>query len=447
MNSSRRSLSRRSFLKTVTALSASAGVPVWFLEQTLDAAAAAEKTLGENEKPNIALIGCGGQGRGITRSAARFGNVVAVCDVDTAHAEAASKQFDGAQAYKDFRKLLDRDDIHIILNGTPDHWHTIINLAAMKRGKDVYSEKPLTLTIDEGRRLVEAARETQRILQTGSQQRSDSRFRLACELVRNGRIGKLTTITTILPEGLRGGPFQTAPVPESLDWDAWQGQAPAREFVRERCHRTFRYWLEYSGGTMTDWGAHHNDIALWGLGLDRSGPTSVEGKPLVEMIPGGYTAPAAYEVVYTYANGVVHTCRSTARNRFDGSVSPEAKAAEPEHGVRFEGSDGWIFVTRGKIEASQPELLSTPLEKKEVELYVSKDHMGNFFDCVRSRKPPICDAEIGHRAVSVCHLGVIAIRVGRKLQWDPAKEEFVGDKEANTYIAREQRQPWGYDMV
>ncbi len=440
------SVSRRSFLKTATVFAASTGLPLWFAEEALDAATPAPK-LGPNDKPNIALIGCGGMGRHDARLASAFANVVAVCDVDAKRAEEASQQFGGAKAYKDFRQLLQRDDLHAVINGTPDHWHTFVNLAAMKAGKDVYSEKPLTLTIDEGKRLVAAVKKTQRILQTGSQQRSDAKFRLACELVRNGRVGKLQHVTVILPAGLRDGPFKTAPVPPELDWDFWQGQTPSVDYVRERCHLTFRYWYEYSGGTMTDWGAHHNDIALWGLGLERGGPVSIEGQSLIDMVPDGYTTPQQYRVEYTYANGVSHTCMSTMRNRFDGSVAPDAGKDLPEHGVKFEGSDGWIFVTRGKIEASKPELLSEPLAGKKISLYVSDNHMKNFFDCVRSRQQPICEAEIGHRSVSVCHLGVIAIRLGRKLNWNPEREQFVDDKEANKWLTRDQRAPFSYDMV
>lgn len=435
-------LTRRAFLKTATAFAAGTGLPLWFAEETLDAATPAP-ALGPNDKPNVGLIGCGGQGRGDAKNASKFANVVAVCDVDSQHAETASKQFGGAKVYSDFRKLLERADLHAIINGTPDHWHTLVNFAALKAGKEVYSEKPLTLTIDEGKRLVRVVKKTKRILQTGSQQRSDARFRLACELVRNGRIGKLTHVDTILPAGRHGGPFSPSPVPPELDWNFWQGQAPAVEYVKERCHGNFRFWYEYSGGTMTDWGAHHNDIALWGIGLERSGPVTITGKPLVAMIPGGYTTPSEYHVEYTYANGVTQTCMSTtADNPSGGVVGPGLR-----HGVKFIGTDGWIFVTRGKIEASKPELLTDPLTLKKVSLYVSTNHMGNFFDCIRSRKPPICEAEIGHRSVSLCHLGVLAIRLGRTLRWNPAREMFVNDPEANAFVAREQRKPFTYAWV
>jgi predicted dehydrogenase len=436
-------LRRRQFLK---AAATAALLPAWFMEECRSVAEPPQPR-GPNDRPNIALIGCGGMGRGDAKNASRFGKVVAVCDVDAKHAEEVSKMFDGAKIYKDFRKLLEDKSVDVVITATPDHWHTLVNLAVLKAGKDVYSEKPLTLTIDEGKRLVAAVRDSGRILQTGSQQRSDPRFRLACELVRNGRLGNLAEITTILPAGLNQGPFKPVAIPKELNWDFWQGQAPLRDYVVERTHLYFRYWLDYSGGTMTDWGAHHNDIALWAMGLDRSGPSTIEGKALAIPIAGGYTAPSEYEMVYTYANGVRHRCISTTANSIFGSKAREPKAGELLHGVKFEGPEGWIYVTRGVLEASKPELIKEPLKTKKFDLYVSNDHMGNFFDCIRTRKPPICEAEIGHRSVSLCHLGGIAIRLGRKLSWDTAKEIFVDDKEANGFLAREMRKPWTYEMV
>jgi myo-inositol 2-dehydrogenase / D-chiro-inositol 1-dehydrogenase len=433
--------SRRGFLRTATLAGAAAGLPAWFLEQAAPAKAA---MLAANDKPGIALIGCGGRGRGDAGQAAQHGNLVAYCDLDEGHLGEAKKQWPDAAAFKDFRKVLERKDIDVVVNGTPDHWHTLVNIAALKAGKDVYSEKPLTLTIDEGRRLVEVVKSSKRILQTGSQQRSDKSFRLACELVRNGRVGKLRQVHVWLPSGRREGPFSAKPVPTGLNWDMWLGQTPLVDYVPERCHVTFRYWWEYSGGTMTDWGAHHLDIAQWGSGQDRSGPVSIEAKPLVEMIPGGFTAYSEYEVNYEYADGVKVICHSTRGNAWNGAVLEKGRQ---QHGVKFEGTDGWIFVTRGRIEASQPELLTTPLPAGATRLYASDNHMRNFFDCVRSREAPICDAEIGHRSVSMCHLGVIALRLGRKLQWDPAKEQFTGDADANRWLAREMRKPWTYEAV
>jgi predicted dehydrogenase len=392
----------------------------------------------------FALVGCGGQGTGDARNAQRYGKIVAVCDVDASHVAAAKKVFPGAEVYSDFRKLLERKDVDAVICGTVDHWHTLVSMAAMKAGKDVYCEKPLTLTIDEGKRLVKVQRETQRVLQTGTQQRSSVHFRLASDLVRNGRIGKIQRVEVWLPAGLRQGPFKTSAVPKGFDYDFWLGQTATVPYVKERTHFSFRYWWEYSGGTMTDWGAHHNDIVLWALDMDGSGPTSAEGKQLVEMIPGGYTAASEYEVTYTYANGVVHSCRSTTASEWHGGVKdPKGQ----QHGIKFIGSDGWIWVTRGVIQAHDRGILTQKLPESAKRVYVSNDHMGNFIDCVKSRKTPICPAEVGHRSASLSHVGVLAIRLGRKLQWDPVKEEFVGDAEAAKWVARPMRKPYDYGMI
>ncbi len=440
---SRYSVSRRHFLKSAAAVAAATSLPHWYLAEC-EARAAITKPLGPNEEPAVALVGCGGMGRGDANSAKRFGRIVALCDLDDARLAEAKKAFPDATTYKDFRKVMEREDIHVVICGTVDHWHTLVSIAAMRAGKDVYCEKPLTLTIDEGKHLVRVSRETKRVLQTGSQQRSDKRFRLACELVRNGRLGKLQQVKVVLPTGLRGGPFQNTPVPEGFDFDFWLGQTPKVDHVKERTHFSFRYWHEYSGGTMTDWGAHHNDIALWGMGLDRSGPVEIEAEPLVQMIPGGYSAFSEYRVQYRYANGVTHICQSTPANDPSGRVlNPQGD----QHGVTFTGSEGWIFVTRGKIEASNPEMLKAELPSNATRLYASDDHMKNFFDCVRSRQQPICEAEVGHRSVTVCHLGVIALRTGEKLKWDPKKEQFVGNRQHNNWLAREMRAPWSYDKV
>ncbi len=438
-------VSRRSFLRTCTATVAATGLPLWFVERELAAATPAAKSSGPNDRPGIALIGCGGMGHGDAGNASRFGDIVAVCDVDESHVEAAAKQFtkDGKvpAKYGDFRKLLEREDVHVVIQACPDHWHTLVNMAALKAGKDVYGEKPLTLTIDEGKRMVKTVRERKAIFQTGTQQRSDNRFRLACELVRNGRIGKLQQISVFLPAGLRGGPFASSPVPAGLNWDYWLGQAPKVDYVKERCHTTFRYWLDYSGGTMTDWGAHHNDIARWALGQE--GPTAVEAKVLAEPIPGGYTAISEYEVTFTWSGGVRHVAKTTRDdNIFGGVVNRNGQ----RNGLKFEGTDGWIWVTRGDIDASKDDIITTPLPASAVRLEASGDHMGNFFACVRSRKDPIAHVEVGHRSASLCHLAAIAMRLRRPLKWDSATEQFVGDSaaEANAYVAREMRKPYDY---
>lgn len=437
--------SRRSFLKTTGAVAAASSLPSWFIDECAAQGTTQQAvSLPPSERVNLALIGCGGQGRGDARNAQRHGKIVAVCDVDIRHLANARKDFPGAEGYSDFRKLLERKDIDAVICGTVDHWHTLVSMAAMKAGKDIYCEKPLTLTIDEGKRLVEVQRQTKRVLQTGTQQRSSIYFRLACNLVRNNRIGKIQKVEVWIPAGLRQGPFKTSPVPEGFDYNFWLGQTPKVEYVKEKTHFSFRYWWDYSGGTMTDWGAHHNDIVLWALDMDGSGPVSIEGRQLIDMIPGGFTAASEYEVIYTYANGIVHTCKSTTASEWHGGVKdPNGQ----QHGIKFHGSKGWIWVTRGSIKASERRILTEKFPEDAKYVYLSNDHIGNFIDCVKSRKVPICPAETGHRSASLCHLGVIAIRLGRKLRWDPVNEQFIGDTEANRYIAREMRKPYDYSMI
>jgi predicted dehydrogenase len=456
MASRARHFSRRQFIKTSAAVVAATSLPGWFLEREQAMAASSSKRPGPNERPGIALVGCGGMGRGDAGNARRFGDIVAVCDVDERKAAEVVKQFGdkgkSPEVFRDFRKLMEREDVRVIINGTPDHWHTLINLLAVRAGKDVYSEKPLTLTIDEGKHLVKAVRQHKTVFQVGSQQRSDRNFRLACELVRNGRLGKLQQMIVGLPTGPREGPFEPIPVPQEMNWDFYVGQAPMTKLVGVRTvtntdgkdtvsyqsrnsHGSFRWWYCFSGGQMTDWGAHHNDIAQWANGTELDGPIEVQGKSLVEMIPGGFETASEYEVHYQYANGVTMT------------VTDEKRAP---NGVKFIGPEGWIFVTRGKIEASKPELLETPLPTGATRLYQSDDHMGNFFDCVRSRKAPIAEAEIGHRSITTAHIGVISMRMGGlKLGWDPRREEFTGEhrKEANQWLVREMRKPYDYSFV
>lgn len=421
--------SRRHFFAAATSGLALSAMPRWWLAE---AEAQTAKPAVAADGPGIALVGYGSRAMANGKDAARFGPVVAVCDVDEDRLGVAKAAFPKAQLYRDFRDVLQRKDVGVVVCSTVDHWHALVSLATMRAGKDVYCEKPLTLTVEEGQRLVRVARETGRVFQTGSQQRSSGRFRLACELVQSGRLGKLKQITVGLPDGLRGGPFQSTLPPATLDWDRWQGQCVAMNYVPER-QKEFRMWLDYSGGKMTDWGAHHLDIVQWALGMDRSGPIHVHGQSLQPPKPGGYTTASQFHVEYQYANGVPVVCRS-----YDPGAIPT--------GVKFEGANGWIYVAREKLTASDPALLETPLPSSAHRLEVSEDHMGNFFDCVRSRRQPICDAEIGHRSATVCHLGVISLRLRRALDWDPVQERFVNDPDANQWLAREQRRPWTYDM-
>ena len=435
--------SRRHFLQGCGAAAAAAVLPGC---QTPRPAA---RRLSPNDRPGIALIGCGGQGTNVARMAASHGEVLAVCDVDEKRARASAERLavEGKprpEIVKDFRRLLDRTDIHVLVNGTPDHWHTLVNLGAARAGKDVYAEKPLTLTIEEGRRLARAVQAGGIVLQTGTQQRSSARFRQACELVRNGRIGRLVSANAWLPAGLREGPFAPAPVPAELDWDFWLGPAPKVDYVPQRCHRTFRFWYDYSGGTMTDWGAHHNDIAYWAIG--QLAPREVSARILADPVPGGYDAFSDYEVAYTYADGTKLNIYTT---RDDTIYGAKANPDGQRNGIRFEGTAGWIWVNREQIRASDPDLLTTPLPENALRLYASSNHMENFFDCVRSRRAPICDVETGHRSATMCHLGAIAMRTGRRLTWDSERERFVGDSaaEANRHVAREMRAPYDYRFV
>jgi predicted dehydrogenase len=451
-------LSRRGFLqRSLAALTVGAGLPAWYARevQAIEQEKAAQAVKAQaNGRIVMGAIGIGSpqsRGRGIASDAlnAGKGNVtyVAVCDVDGRHLRTATedmkKRNQEVQGYKDFRDLLDRKDINAVTIATPDHWHTLIAIDALRKGKDVYCEKPLTLTVAEGQALLKVAKGTGRIFQVGSQQRSDNRFRLACELVRNGRIGKVKTVETRIGANPTSPSLPKVDPHKELDWDFWLGPTPKVDYVElakgkstyTRCHYEFRWWYEYSGGKMTDWGAHHNDIAQWGLGMDESGPVAVEGTgdaPSKE--PNSYNCHPNFKITYTYANGTQLVCTSGGEN-----------------GVKFIGEDGkWIFVSRGKIEASDGDaktskLLTEPLPKDAVRLYVSTSHMGNFLECLKSRKPTICTAEIGHRSVTVCHIGVIALRTGKKLKWDPVKERF-DDAGANMMLSRPMRAPWKLEV-
>jgi len=441
-------ISRRSFLQKSALAAAASGLPLWFFERELEAQETNKPVASPNARPGLALIGCGGQGTGDAGNASNYGDIIAVCDVDERHADGAVRRFSRngktPAKYGDFRKVLERDDIHAVIQATPDHWHSLINIAAAKAKKDVYSEKPLTLTVDEGRHVIKAVRDNKVVFQTGTQQRSSRSFRLACELVRNGRIGKLQTVNVFVPGGIRGNNFKKIPVPPTFSYDFWLGQAPNAEYYTERCHTTFRWWYDYSGGPVTDWGAHHNDIARWGIGLD--GPVSVEAKVVTPPLPDGYTTPSEFEATLMWENGVTQIVKTTlADSPFGQILDPNGQ----RNGVKFTGADGWIWVNRDGISASDPQLLSTPLPDNAIKLEVSRNHMGNFFDAVTSRKDPIATVETGHRSAVIGHLIIISLRTGLKLRWDPAAEKFVGDEAAagNALLARPMRAPYDYTFA
>jgi len=421
-----RQLSRRQFVQGVTA----AGLAGPFILPSRAKGRAAA-----NERINVGFIGVGTMGRGhLSRFLGQKDvQVVAVCDVVKERLDSAQKsvedrykdakekgEFKGCQATKDFREMLSRKDIDAVVIATPDHWHAIPCVMAANAKKDIYCEKPLTHTIVEGRKIVEAAAKNKVIFQTGSQQRSEfgGRFRLAVELVRNGRIGKVKTVRI----GVGGPPVKCdlpeQPVPEGTDWELWLGPAPQRGYNEVLCpkgiHKHFPAWRnfkEYAGGGLADMGAHHFDIAQWALDMDGSGPVKIE--PPEKGTSG---------LKFTYANGV---------EMFHGGPAD----------CVFEGADGTIFVSRGMIKSDPVTILEKPIGENDFHVYPSKDHVRNFLDCVKSRKECICPAEIGHRTATICHLGAIGYELRKPLKWDPVKERF-DDESANKLLDLPSREPW-----
>jgi len=454
-------LSRRGFLQRSLAGLTAAGLPLWYARDVL---AAEEEAKAKEKKGNDNIrIGCIGIGSPASRGLAIMGDakrckgteIVAVCDIEKNHVDRAAKIVGGdCKKYDDFRALLDNKDIDAVLIATPDHWHALIAIEAMKKGKYVYCEKPLTLTIQEGIILTKVAKATGKAFQVGSQQRSDARFRLACELVRNGRIGKVHHVETRIGANPTSPSIPAVEPPRTLNWDMWLGPTPKVDYLYEKkgnhaytnCHYEFRWWYQFSGGKMTDWGAHHNDIAQWGLGRDESGPVAIEAEgeaPPKEK--DRYDCHPTFKLTYTYADGVKLFCTP---DKMKDSPDPKSTAGgggrmvNHDNGILFVGEGGkWIFVNRGTIVASDKALLEEKLSADAMKLEVSANHMQNFLDGIKTGKPCICNPDVGHRSVTVCHLGVIALRSGKKLKWSPAKQQF-DDEDANKWLSREMRSPW-----
>jgi predicted dehydrogenase len=428
-----------------------------FLKQAAAAAAApmivpARVLFGRPSPNDIVALGCigvGRQGRGDMQEAIYRGleagaRVTAVCDIDRHRledgqwlaeriyaAELGRTEHRGVDAYPDYRDLLARDDIDAVLIVTPDHWHALHGIAAAEAKKDIYLEKPLTYTIAEGRKLVGAVRKNDRVFQTGSQQRSQIYFLMACEAVRNGRIGKLQTMRVTNPTDQGTGNPKPMPVPKYLDYDAWLGPAPEAPFTEDRVHPQTSYerpgWLQieaYCRGMITGWGSHMNDVAQWGHGSDESGPVEIEaGAEFPDR--GLFDVHTTYHSEARYADGV---------RLVQDSGDPA--------GVRFEGDRGWVFCSRSEVKASDPEILRFKPGEGRVKLYPSGNHMKNFLECVRSRKATAAPVEVGHRSNTLCVLTHIAMKLGRKLRWDPQAERFVGDEEANRWLDYPHRRPW-----
>ncbi len=402
-----------------------------------------------SERIAVGCIGVGRMGDGDLKEALGIKQVqvVAVCDLDSRRVELARKKVDsfytqqnpggeykGCATYGDFRELIARGDIDAVQISTPDHWHTIPTIEAARAGKDIFLQKPLSLTIQEGRLVSDTVRRYGRVFQIGSQQRSERRFRFGCELVRNGRIGKIHTIKVGFGTDPGCGQKPEMPVPENLDYEMWLGPAPWAPYTEERVHPQNSLsarpgWLrisDYGAGMITGWGSHHLDIAHWGMGTEFTGPVEVEGRAEFPK-DGLWDVHGDFHIEYTYANGV-------------RMIAADEKVHR--NGIRFEGDKGWVFVTRGAIDAEPKSLLQETIGAGETRLYVSDYHKGNFYDCVKSRAETIAPVEVAHRSCSACLLGDIAMRTGRKLRWDPDKERFLGDDAANAMLSRTMRAPW-----
>ncbi len=439
---------RRDFLKIGSGMAA-AGVAAPYV---FTGEAGAETPKGD--RLTVAAIGVGGRGSEIAYQAAKLGNMIACADVDLRNANKFAKPLGGkCQVYQDYRMVLDRKDVQAVTIGTPDHWHVKIAIDAMRAGKDVYCEKPLTLTIAEGRLVCRATKETGRVFQVGTQQRSEfgRAFLEAVAIARSGRLGKKLTATAWVGPGRSGGPYPTQDPPKELDWDFWLGQAPKVPFCAHRLGHDFRYWFDYAGGQVTDWGVHHTDIALWALGGQRTGASAVAGKgefPLgreltvayllgkkrLADLPNSYNTPQSFNATMDLPNGNV----------------VKLEGARDDY-IVIAGEKGRLAVNRRGIHGKfVEELKKDPAGKKWLDgavatLYRGKPvrgHMANFFDCVRDRSLPISDVFTHCNSVDACHMANIAMLLGRKVNWDREKQQFAGDDEANRLLRRTQRDPY-----
>jgi len=447
-------LSRRKFVKGAVATIA---IPTIVRSSSLGLAG----TIAPSNRLTMGLIGCGIHGAGWNLDR-MFSNsrqhVIGVCDVDKHHAakaeqrvnqhysEALGGNYKACDTYSDFRELINRKDIDALSIVTPDHWHVLIAIMAAKVGKHIICEKPLTLTIAEGRVLCDVVKETGVTFQTASENRSIDSYIHCVELVRAGYIGRLKHIDVTVPaenqiRGVQKEDFETQAVPEYFDYEMWQGQAPLAPYCPARCHNTFRWNLSYSGGRLTDWGAHLIDLAQWGNNTEQTGPVTVKGTGTFPPRDAVWNTAYEFSVDYTYANGVT------------------LNVSTKQPGIRFFGTKGWVGFTgwRAPLEASTPEILNVKI-KPEEQLYrpdtvvqhssaIGGEHR-NFVDCVFSGKTCYAPSEIGHRTISIAHIGNISMLLGgKKLRWDPDNERFADDKEANAMLSREQREPWTINNV
>jgi len=425
-------MNRRSFLKKATGAALGVfGFPYLVRSSALGKAGA----VAASERITVGFIGTGGHGIAVnlkTFLGQPDAQAVAVCDVDPVNLNKARDLVNDkygntdCSTYKDWRDVIARADIDAVMISTPDHWHVPISIAAAKAGKDVECEKP-TLTIEEGRTLIETMHRYDRVFQWSTEDRAVDVYHRMCELIRNGRIGKVRTIKVQLPAGPNtpGNP-NPMPVPEGFDYDMWLGPAPWAPYTKDRCHWNFRWISDYSGGMLTDWGAHLLDGAQWGNNTEHTSPVEVEGKG-VYWKDGLYNTAKEYHLEYTYADGVKLIVDS-------GTPS-----------LRFEGSDGWIGNRgwRAPLQASSPSILNSVIGPEEIHLYTCPGgEQRNFLDCVKSRDACYFPPEIGQRCFTITHIGNIAMTLGKKLRWNPENERFVDNDEANRMLGRAMRSPW-----
>ncbi|MFN3188897.1 MAG: Gfo/Idh/MocA family protein [Aureliella sp.] len=450
-------LNRRHFLGTTSAAVA-AGVFTGTSQRSL-----AQDS--PNERPVFATIGLRNQGWAITNKSTKFADFAAFADVDSnvlgaVNEKLKEKTGKAADGYADYRKVLERDDIDAVMIATPDHWHTKISVEAMLAGKDVYCEKPLTLTIAEGKLIEKVVKQTGRVFQVGTMQRTENgrRFLKAIAIIRAGRIGELKKVTCGIGGATSSPMIPAIDAPEGLDWNMWLGPAEKTAYralpemrkgygggvpLYTNCHYAWRNWYEYSGGQMNDWGAHHVDIATWAMGAGDTGPSSIE--------PVSYSLPVEYKDGYPVVEDQYNTpTKFEILAKMPGDI-PLIIKSEGDNGILFEGTKGRIFVNRGRLTGKPVEDLETnPLPDGAVEeVYggpLSENHTANWIAAMQSREQPISDVWSHNRMLETCHLANIAIRFGRKLNWDPAKREIIGDEEANALLSRESRKGFEIDI-
>jgi predicted dehydrogenase len=434
---------RRTFLKRSSRTVAAAGLAVPYLFAARSSAAVAAPS----ERRRVASIGVGTQGTRDATNAARHADFVAVCDVDRTRAERIAQGQLGhgkTDVYQDYRRILDRQDVDVVTVSTPDHWHVKIAVEALRAGKDVYCQKPMSLAIAEGQVLCRVARESGRVIAVGTQNRGHRHVLEAVALAR-GRLGQIKSVTVAFNQGRKGGPFKPVPVPPHLDWNMWLGQAPETDYIPERTHDTFRWWYEYSGGEITDWGAHFVDLAQWAIGAEQTGPTRIEPLSSEFQVP--------YQQGYPTASDVFNTpTQFSVRCVFGDGLEMRLQSGG-RAGITLETEQGTVFFHHGGLYGGAVEALrkSDPVPPEElVALRKGKplgrsheqqeNHMENFFQCVYGGGEPASDVFSHHRTLTTCHLANIALRLGRALKWDPDREQILDDEEAARFLARTPRQ-------